>query len=66
MSRRWIKSNLPPPFLKRLSFLDERVKADEVPLNVPAPRRKTLEASEVRVSDDWTPAAAEAAYCRET
>jgi hypothetical protein len=37
MSRRWVKPNLPPPFLKRLSFLEERVKADEFPFNVPAP-----------------------------
>jgi hypothetical protein len=52
MSRRWVKPNLPPPFLKRLSFLEERVKADESPFKFPAPRRKTLDASEVRMSDD--------------
>jgi predicted ATPase len=36
MSRRWVKPNLPPPFLKRLSFLEERVKADEFPFDIPA------------------------------
>ena len=42
MSRRWAKSNLPPPFLKRLSFLEERVKADEFPFDIPAFQRGKL------------------------
>ncbi|MBA4096132.1 MAG: AAA family ATPase [Rhodospirillum sp.] len=42
MSRRWVKSDLPPPFLKRLSFLEERVQADEFPFNIPAFQRGKL------------------------
>jgi predicted ATPase len=42
MSRRYVKSNLPPPFLKRLSFIEERVKADEFPFTVPAFQRGKL------------------------
>ena len=42
MSRRRVNSDLPPPFLKRLSFLEERVKADEFPFNVPAFQRGKL------------------------
>jgi predicted ATPase len=42
MSRRWVGSKLPPPFLKRLSFLEERVKADEFPFNIPAFQRGKL------------------------
>jgi len=40
--RRNVKSNLPPPFLKRLTFIDERVKADEFPFTVPAFQRGKL------------------------
>ena len=43
MSRRSVKSNLPPPFLKRLSFIDERVKADEFPFTIPAFQRGKLQ-----------------------
>jgi len=40
--RRHVKSNLPPPFLKRLTFIEERVRADEFPFTVPAFRRGKL------------------------
>src|SRR6059036_262785 len=43
MSRRSVKSNLPPPFLKRLSFIEERVKADEFPFTIPAFQRGKLQ-----------------------
>lgn len=43
MSRRSVKSNLPPPFLKRLSFIAERVKADEFPFTIPAFQRGMLQ-----------------------
>ena len=42
MARRIVKTNLPPPFLKRLSFREERVKADEFPFDIPAFRRGRL------------------------
>jgi predicted ATPase len=42
MARRSATSNLPPPFLKRLSFLEERVKADEFPFTIPAFQRGKL------------------------
>ncbi len=42
MARRHIKTNLPPPFLKRLSFIEERVKADEFPFTIPAFQRGKL------------------------
>ena len=42
MSRRWVKPNLPPPFLKRLSFREERVKADGFPFDIPAFQRGKL------------------------
>jgi predicted ATPase len=42
MARRSYNSNLPPPFLKRLSFLEERVKADEFPFTIPAFQRGKL------------------------
>jgi predicted ATPase len=43
MSRRYAKSNLPPPFLKRLTFIADRVKADEFPFTIPAFQRGKLE-----------------------
>jgi len=43
MARRYVKSNLPPPFLKRLTFIEERVKADEFPFTIPAFQRGKLE-----------------------
>jgi predicted ATPase len=43
MSRRHVKSNLPPPFLKRLSFIPERVEADEFPFTIPAFQRGKLQ-----------------------
>jgi predicted ATPase len=43
MARRQVKTNLPPPFLKRLTFLQERVKVDEFPFNIPAFQRGKLE-----------------------
>jgi predicted ATPase len=43
MARRNAASNLPPPFLKRLSFLEERVKADEFPFTIPAFQRGKLQ-----------------------
>jgi predicted ATPase len=42
MARRSHASNLPPPFLKRLSFLAERVNADEFPFDIPAFQRGKL------------------------
>lgn len=42
MARRSYTSNLPPPYLKRLSFLEERVKADEFPFTIPAFQRGKL------------------------
>jgi len=42
MARRSVKSNLPPPFLKRLTFIEERVKADEYPFTIPAFQRGKL------------------------
>ena len=43
MARRSYHSDLPPPFLKRLSFLEERVKADEFPFTIPAFQRGKLQ-----------------------
>jgi predicted ATPase len=43
MARRSYPSDLPPPFLKRLSFLEERVKADEFPFTIPAFQRGKLQ-----------------------
>jgi predicted ATPase len=43
MARRNVKSNLPPPFLKRLTFIEECVKADEFPFAIPAFQRGKLE-----------------------
>jgi predicted ATPase len=43
MARRHVKSNLPPPFLKRLTFIEDRVKADEFPFTIPAFQRGKLE-----------------------
>jgi predicted ATPase len=42
MARRYVKSDLPPPFLKRLTFIEERVKADEFPFSIPAFQRGKL------------------------
>ena len=42
MARRHVKSNLPPPFLKRLTFIEERVKADAFPFTIPAFQRGKL------------------------
>ena len=42
MARRHVTTNLPPPFLKRLSFLQERVQADEFPFTIPAFQRGKL------------------------
>jgi predicted ATPase len=42
MARRSVTSNLPPPFLKRLSFLQERVQPDEFPFTIPAFQRGKL------------------------
>ena len=42
MARRHVASNLPPPFLKRLSFLQERVQPDEFPFDIPAFQRGQL------------------------
>jgi predicted ATPase len=42
MARRSYNSDLPPPFLKRLSFLEERVEADEFPFTIPAFQRGKL------------------------
>jgi predicted ATPase len=43
MARRYVKTDLPPPFLKRLTFIEERVKADEFPFTIPAFQRGRLE-----------------------
>ena len=43
MARRHVKSNLPPPFLRRLTFIPERVKVDEFPFTIPAFQRGKLE-----------------------
>ena len=43
MARRSYNSDLPPPFLKRLSFLEERVKADKFPFTIPAFQRGRLQ-----------------------
>jgi predicted ATPase len=43
MSRRYVKTNLPPPYLKRLSFIQDRVKADEFPFTIPAFQRGKLQ-----------------------
>jgi predicted ATPase len=43
MSRRYTKINLPPPYLKRLSFIPERVKPDEFPFTIPAFQRGKLQ-----------------------
>jgi predicted ATPase len=43
MARRYAKLNLPPPFLKRLTFIEERVKADEFPFTIPAFQRGKLQ-----------------------
>jgi predicted ATPase len=42
MARRYVKSNLPPPFLKRLTFVEERVDPDEFPFTIPAFQRGKL------------------------
>jgi predicted ATPase len=42
MARRHVATNLPPPFLKRLSFLEERVEADEFPFTIPPFQRGKL------------------------
>jgi predicted ATPase len=42
MARRHVTTNLPPPFLKRVSFLEERVEADEFPFTIPAFQRGKL------------------------
>ena len=42
MARRSFASDLPPPFLKRLSFLQERVQPDEFPFTIPAFQRGKL------------------------
>ena len=42
MARRSFMSELPPPFLKRLSFLEERVEADAFPFTIPAFQRGKL------------------------
>jgi predicted ATPase len=42
MARRSYTSSLPPPFLKRLRFLEERVNADEFPFTIPAFQRGKL------------------------
>ncbi len=42
MARRSFTSDLPPPFLKRLSFLEERVQPDEFPFTIPAFQRGKL------------------------
>ncbi len=42
MARRTVKSNLPPPFLRRLSFLEDRVDPDEFPFTIPAFQRGKL------------------------
>jgi predicted ATPase len=43
MSRRTVKTNLPPPYLKRLTFIQERVKPDEFPFSIPAFQRGKLQ-----------------------
>ena len=43
MSRRAVKTKLPPPFLKRLAFIEERVNANEFPFNIPAFQRGKLQ-----------------------
>ncbi|MEZ5829774.1 MAG: AAA family ATPase [Dongiaceae bacterium] len=43
MARRAVKTNLPPPFLKRVSFLEDRVKPDEFPFTIPAFQRGRLQ-----------------------
>jgi len=43
--RRWVKSTLPPPFLKQISFIAERVKPKEFPFNIPAFRGGEFELS---------------------
>ena len=43
MARRSYNSDLPPPFLKRLSFLQERVQPDEFPFTIPAFQRGKLQ-----------------------
>jgi predicted ATPase len=42
MARRSYNTDLPPPFLKRLSFLQERVQPDEFPFTIPAFQRGKL------------------------
>ncbi len=41
--RRRVKSNLPPPYLKRLAFVEERVEAEEFPFTIPASQRGMLQ-----------------------
>jgi predicted ATPase len=43
MARRSYNSDLPPPFLKRLSFLQERIQPDEFPFTIPAFQRGKLQ-----------------------
>lgn len=43
MSRRSVKSNFDPPFLRRMVFLEERVKPNEFPFTIPAFQRGKLE-----------------------
>ena len=42
MARRSFTTDLPPPFLRRLSFLEDRVAADEFPFTIPAFQRGKL------------------------
>jgi predicted ATPase len=42
MARRSAKFSLPPPFLKRLSFIEERVEPDAFPFTIPAFQRGKL------------------------
>jgi predicted ATPase len=44
MSRsRYVRSNLPPPFLKRLAFIEDRVDSHDFPFNIPAFQRGKLQ-----------------------